>query len=177
MDRDEIRSCTIAIPGKLTSAYLALKLWEPAAQTVAMPFDEILEAVRDGQVDVGLIIHEGQLTYADEDLVVFRPTTEGDYSAGSFFRLIDGSDVGLGDIRGVTLVETPTVVVCQRPFDTSQAVGPYEGAEPTPPVRPLIAWDDATRQLDPQAVDAGDRCVDGQVRTLLAFVDVQHDDV
>jgi 1,4-dihydroxy-6-naphthoate synthase len=72
MDRDAIRSCTIAIPGELTSAYLALKLWEPDARTVVMPFDEILEAVRDGQIDVGLIIHEGQLTYADEDLVLLE---------------------------------------------------------------------------------------------------------
>ncbi|MGB5303498.1 MAG: MqnA/MqnD/SBP family protein [Gemmatimonadota bacterium] len=72
MDRDTIRSCTIAIPGELTSAYLALMLWEPAARTVVMPFDEILEAVRDGQIDVGLIIHEGQLTYADEDLVLLE---------------------------------------------------------------------------------------------------------
>jgi 1,4-dihydroxy-6-naphthoate synthase len=72
MDRDSIRSSTIAIPGELTSAYLALKLWEPAARTVVMPFDEILEAVRDGQVDVGLIIHEGQLTYADAGLVLLE---------------------------------------------------------------------------------------------------------
>lgn len=72
MDRDTIRSCTIAIPGELTSAYLALMLWEPAARTVVMPFDEILEAVRDGHIDVGLIIHEGQLTYADEDLVLLE---------------------------------------------------------------------------------------------------------
>ncbi len=72
MDRDAIRASTIAIPGELTSAYLALKLWEPAARTVVMPFDEILEAVRDGAVDVGLIIHEGQLTYGDEQLILLE---------------------------------------------------------------------------------------------------------
>jgi 1,4-dihydroxy-6-naphthoate synthase len=72
LDRDAIRSCTIAVPGDLTSAYLALKLWEPAARTVVMPFDAILEAVRDGKVDVGLIIHEGQLTYADAGLVLLE---------------------------------------------------------------------------------------------------------
>ena len=52
--------------------------------------------------------------------------------------------------EGVDPLERPTVVVCQRPFDTSAAVGPYEGMEPTPPARPIIAWDDATiDSLDP----------------------------
>jgi 1,4-dihydroxy-6-naphthoate synthase len=72
MNRAEIREATIAVPGELTSAYLALKLWEPEARTVVMPFDQILEAVRDGQVNVGLIIHEGQLTYADDGLVLLE---------------------------------------------------------------------------------------------------------
>ena len=72
MDRDAIRDTTIAVPGELTSAYLALKLWEPEARTMVMPFDVILEAVRDGEVDVGLIIHEGQLTYADAGLVLLE---------------------------------------------------------------------------------------------------------
>jgi len=70
VDRDAIASSTVAVPGELTSAYLALKLWEPRVQTVVMPFDAILEAVRDGKVELGLIIHEGQLTYADEKLVL-----------------------------------------------------------------------------------------------------------
>ncbi len=72
MDREAIRAATIAVPGELTSAYLALKLWEPDARTVVIPFDQILEAVRDGEVDVGLIIHEGQLTYADAGLVLLE---------------------------------------------------------------------------------------------------------
>ena len=72
MARDAIRASTIAIPGELTSAFLALKLWEPEVRTVVMPFDAILEAVRDGEVDVGLIIHEGQLTYGDAGLVLLE---------------------------------------------------------------------------------------------------------
>ena len=72
MDRAELRSTVIAVPGELTSACLALKLWEPAARTVVMPFDTILEAVRDGEVDVGLVIHEGQLTYGDDGLVLLE---------------------------------------------------------------------------------------------------------
>jgi 1,4-dihydroxy-6-naphthoate synthase len=59
---------TVAIPGTLTTAYLALRLYRPDVATVVMPFDEILEAVRDGKVEAGLLIHEGQLTYEDEGL-------------------------------------------------------------------------------------------------------------
>lgn len=72
LTREAIRACTVAVPGELTSAYMALKLWEPSIKTVSMPFDRILEAVRDGDVDLGLIIHEGQLTYADAGLVLLE---------------------------------------------------------------------------------------------------------
>lgn len=63
------RGARIAVPGTLTTAFLALKLYEPDFDHVVMPFDEILEAVRDGKVEAGLLIHEGQLTYADEGLL------------------------------------------------------------------------------------------------------------
>lgn len=69
---EDLRDLTVAVPGELTSAYLALKLWEPDVRTVVMPFDVILEAVRDGVVDVGLIIHEGQLTYTHGGLVLLE---------------------------------------------------------------------------------------------------------
>jgi 1,4-dihydroxy-6-naphthoate synthase len=59
---------TVAIPGTWTSAWLALQLYQPGLRHLVMPFDEILEAVRDGKADAGLIIHEGQLTYAEEGL-------------------------------------------------------------------------------------------------------------
>ena len=58
----------VAVPGLLTSAYLALKLYDQAVDTVVMPFDEIQDAVRRGDVAAGLLIHEGQLTYQDEGL-------------------------------------------------------------------------------------------------------------
>ncbi len=59
---------TVAIPGLWTSAWLALQLYQPGLKYVVLPFDEILEAVRDGKVEAGLLIHEGQLTYGDEGL-------------------------------------------------------------------------------------------------------------
>jgi 1,4-dihydroxy-6-naphthoate synthase len=87
----EVARKKIAVPGTMTSAFLALQLWlgEARSQTsniqhptsniqyptprfdyVVVPFDQIFQAVRSGQADVGLIIHEGQLTYQNEGLVV-----------------------------------------------------------------------------------------------------------
>ena len=59
---------TVAIPGELTTAYLALQLFHPGIAYRVMPFDEIQPAVVDGTVEAGLLIHEGQLTYRDEGL-------------------------------------------------------------------------------------------------------------
>lgn len=64
----DLGGVTVAIPGTLTSAWLALQMFRPGLAFVVMPFDEILEAVRDGRADAGLLIHEGQLTYQDEGL-------------------------------------------------------------------------------------------------------------
>lgn len=55
----------VAIPGQLTTAHLALRLWQPEANVVLMPFDEILDAVLSGVVEAGVVIHEGQLTFGD----------------------------------------------------------------------------------------------------------------
>jgi 1,4-dihydroxy-6-naphthoate synthase len=72
--KEEIARKRIAVPGTMTSAFLALQLWlgKPAKQFsyIVVPFDRIFEAVRSGQADIGLIIHEGQLTYEREGLVV-----------------------------------------------------------------------------------------------------------
>ncbi len=59
----ELRGKKIAVPGLHTTAYLALKLFLPDFEPVVVPFDKILETVKKGEVDAGLIIHEGQLTY------------------------------------------------------------------------------------------------------------------
>ncbi len=58
-----LRGRKIAIPGEMTSAYLALQLYMGKVDFIVVPFDEIFEAVASGKADVGLIIHEGQLTY------------------------------------------------------------------------------------------------------------------
>ena len=70
----EIAGKRIAIPGKMTSAFLALQLYlgrkGEDLDYVVVPFDEIFEAVNDGRAEVGLIIHEGQLTYAEAGLAL-----------------------------------------------------------------------------------------------------------
>ena len=63
MEPEEIKGKKIAIPGKLTTAYLAAKIFEPDFVDVVVPFDKILEAVQQNTADLGLIIHEAQLTY------------------------------------------------------------------------------------------------------------------
>jgi len=72
--REEIARKKIAVPGTMTSAFLALQLWLGKSakefNCVVVPFDQIFQAVRSGAADVGLIIHEGQLTYQNEGLVV-----------------------------------------------------------------------------------------------------------
>jgi len=61
--QSEIKHKKIAVPGKLTTAYLALKLFAPEIGTEVMPFDQIIPSVLRGEYEAGLIIHEGQLTY------------------------------------------------------------------------------------------------------------------
>jgi 1,4-dihydroxy-6-naphthoate synthase len=72
--RTELAHKTIAVPGTMTSAFLALQLWlgKPAAEFkyLVVPFDRIFDTIHSGAADVGLIIHEGQLTWQKEGLVV-----------------------------------------------------------------------------------------------------------
>ena len=74
LSREQLRGATIAVPGTLTTAYLALRLYLGCDfEHVVVPFDEILEVTGDGQyqgrrIDAGLVIHEGQLTYQEDQL-------------------------------------------------------------------------------------------------------------
>jgi 1,4-dihydroxy-6-naphthoate synthase len=66
--KDALRGKKIGVPGKLTTSYLVMKLYEPDFQEVVLPFDKIMDAVQEGSVDAGLLIHEGQLTYGSAGL-------------------------------------------------------------------------------------------------------------
>jgi 1,4-dihydroxy-6-naphthoate synthase len=87
--KDWLRSKTIGIPGLKTSAYLALRLLAPDVRTVTIQFDQIFDAVRAGKADVGLIIHEGQITYADQG---FKLALD----LGSWWKSLTGLPLPLG---------------------------------------------------------------------------------
>jgi 1,4-dihydroxy-6-naphthoate synthase len=65
---ESLRGIRVAVPGELTTALLALRLFDPAVEYIVVPFDQIQEKVGSGEHAAGLLIHEGQLTFADEGL-------------------------------------------------------------------------------------------------------------
>ena len=65
---EDLGRIRVAVPGTLTTAYLALKVFNPAIETEVVPFDQIIPAILAGKYDAGLIIHEGQLTYSSSGL-------------------------------------------------------------------------------------------------------------
>jgi 1,4-dihydroxy-6-naphthoate synthase len=65
---EDLNHIRVAVPGTLTTAYLALKIFNPAVETVTVPFDRIIPEILAGRYDAGLIIHEGQLTYSSSGL-------------------------------------------------------------------------------------------------------------
>ncbi len=65
---EDLKRIKVAVPGTLTTAYLALKVFNPEIETETVPFDQIIPAIQAGKYDAGLIIHEGQLTYAASGL-------------------------------------------------------------------------------------------------------------
>lgn len=76
MSKADVKGKRIAIPGLKTSAYLALRLYEPDFEAVVVPFDEIEQAVVDRKVDMGLLIHEGQLTFPEMGLHLIKDLGE-----------------------------------------------------------------------------------------------------
>jgi len=79
----------VAVPGLLTTAYLALKLYEPAIEPVVCEFDKIIGEVESGAVDAGVVIHEGQLTFADSGL-------HGVVDLGEWWKRSEGLPLPLG---------------------------------------------------------------------------------
>jgi 1,4-dihydroxy-6-naphthoate synthase len=86
---DEVKDKVIAIPGTLTTAYLALKLFAPSVQTEVVPFDQIIPQITAGKYEAGLIIHEGQLSYGQAGLFKIL-------DCGKWWRDITGLPLPLG---------------------------------------------------------------------------------
>ena len=68
LTREQLSGRRVAIPGELTTAHLALKLWNPEVETEVVEFDKILDVVVEGEFEAGVVIHEGQLTFGDRGL-------------------------------------------------------------------------------------------------------------
>jgi 1,4-dihydroxy-6-naphthoate synthase len=68
MTTEDLKRVKIAVPGTMTTAYLALKIFNPELETVTVPFDQIIPEIQAGNFEAGLIIHEGQLTYSASGL-------------------------------------------------------------------------------------------------------------
>lgn len=104
--QDSLRGKKIAIPGTLTTAYLALKLFQPEFEAVVIPFDRIMNEVQQGSVDAGLIIHEGQLTYANQQLHKIVDLGEWWYQVTRLPLPLGGNvvrrDLGMDDIREIS---------------------------------------------------------------------------
>lgn len=108
MTKDDLAGKTIAVPGTMTTAYLALKIWYPEVQTEVVPFDEIMDRVEDGTYPAGLLIHEGQLTYARKGFHKIVDLGEWWYNMVSLVLPLGGNairkDLGEETIRKVARV-------------------------------------------------------------------------
>jgi 1,4-dihydroxy-6-naphthoate synthase len=89
LSHEDLVGKTVAIPGKLTTAHLALKLWNRGVEIEIVPFDQILDVVERGEVDAGVVIHEGQLTFGDQGL-------EGVVDLGAWWAGETGGPLPLG---------------------------------------------------------------------------------
>ena len=147
----------VAVPGTLTTAYLALKLFAPAARTRVVPFDRILDEVAAGRADLGLVIHEGQLTYGGQGL---RKVVD----LGSWWKEETGLPLPLGGnaVRrdlGPELVARLTRLVrdsvryslAHRPEALEYALGFARGMDPRIADRFVGMW------VNDMTVDCGDR--------------------
>jgi 1,4-dihydroxy-6-naphthoate synthase len=103
--RESLKGKKVAVPGEWTTAFLALMLYEPEVEHVVVPFDEIMEYVARGGADVGLLIHEGQLTHESEGFSLIEDLGEWWYTETSLPLPLGGNvvrrDLGQETIREV----------------------------------------------------------------------------
>jgi 1,4-dihydroxy-6-naphthoate synthase len=107
IDKQSLNSCRVAVPGRMTSAFLLLQLIIGKFDHVEMDFDKIPEAVRSGEVDAGLVIHEAQITYQHEGLASIL-------NVGEWW---DGATGGLPVPLGINVMRTGMGNDTIRKFD------------------------------------------------------------
>src|SRR6267378_510627 len=117
--QDEIKRRKIAVPGKLTTAYLALELFAPGIEVEVVPFDQIIPQILEGKYEAGLIIHEGQLTYDKSGLhrVVDLDTQLADKFVGMYVneRTLDYGDDGREAVRRLLEMGHNAGIIPQTP--------------------------------------------------------------
>jgi 1,4-dihydroxy-6-naphthoate synthase len=105
-----LRGMTVAVPGRLTSAFLTLQMYDPEFTPVVVPFDQIGQAVLDGSVDAGLLIHEGQITYAAEGLYKVVDLGEWWFERTNGLPLPLGGNVIRRDLGAGTMARVSTML-------------------------------------------------------------------
>jgi 1,4-dihydroxy-6-naphthoate synthase len=114
---EELRRMTIAIPGKLTTAAMLLRLFLPEShRLVEMRFDRIMEAIRKGEVDAGVIIHESRFTYAEQGLVCLQ-------DLGRWWEQSTGLPIPLGCIAARRSLGRTKIEAIDRAIKASVAYG------------------------------------------------------
>jgi 1,4-dihydroxy-6-naphthoate synthase len=109
MGRGDLKGKTVAVPGEWTTAFLALKLYEPEVEHVVVPFDEIMAFVGRDEADVGLLIHEGQLTHQREGFHLIEDLGEWWYGETSL-PLPLGGNVVRRDLGEKTIQEVARLI-------------------------------------------------------------------
>lgn len=163
---NDLKNCRVAIPGRMTTANLLFRLFEPEAQPgIEMPYDRIMPAIVAGEVDAGLIIHESRFTYQDHGLVRIL-------DLGGWWERATGSPIPLGAVVAKRELGR-TIPAIERAIRNSVRFALDHPAASTPYVREHAQEmsDEVTRQhielyVNRYTVDLG---VDGQtaIRDLL----------
>jgi 1,4-dihydroxy-6-naphthoate synthase len=105
LTRQDLDEVTVAVPGELTTAFLVFRLYTSTARWRVMPFDRVQEAVARGDIDAGLLIHEGQLTYRDQGLHRVQ-------DLGEWWRLVTGLPLPLGGNALRRELDRKTALAC-----------------------------------------------------------------
>jgi 1,4-dihydroxy-6-naphthoate synthase len=133
---EDLLHCTVGVPGTMTSAFLVLNLFLPGVRTTVIRFDQIIPAVRQGTVDAGLLIHEGQLTYRDAGLHLVQDLGEWWHGQTGLPLPLGGNairrDLGPQTIRAVSrlLLESIRYALSHRQEALAYALRFARGTEP-----------------------------------------------
>jgi 1,4-dihydroxy-6-naphthoate synthase len=132
--REELLSCKIAVPGLMTSAFLALQLFlgvpKEKLNFVVVPFDQIFDALARGDADAGLIIHEGQLTYASEGLVLSADLGQWWFAETNGLPLPLGGNAVKKSLGGKTIAELSGILYASIKYGLDHRAAGVEHALP-----------------------------------------------